>query len=52
MRVVVDALPGGRDADQLHELDSALLRILLGQTLVDPEHLPDLPPHREDRVQR
>ena len=51
MGVVVGALLGARDVDELEELDRPLLRLRLIQLEVQLEGLGDLAADREDRVE-
>jgi len=52
VRVGLDPLAGRGDRDPLHEADGLLEGVALVEATVHPEHLGDLPPHREDGVQR
>ncbi len=52
VRVVAHPLPGRGNADPLHQLHGLATGPLTGHPLVDLEHLPELCPDGEDRVQR
>ena len=51
VRVVVGALLGRRNVHPLHEADGLGHRVGAVHTAVNTEHLGDLPPDRENRIQ-